>query len=199
MFIKENFWVGAKGGLIEEKHYLCMRESVWLFLFLLLKQTAVSEGGEGVVNYGHPLTREEIADQTGFLESRIKVWTDRLRRTGYVRTEKGGNDGLIFFILAAKNKAKSKRQVGVSTYRPTSEVGVSTYRRHENTPTQPIQEKRVSLVGGSPTPKDLSYYNKPAAAKAAAVIKSLSKQVEIPKPKSWEQQKAELRKTGLLA
>jgi hypothetical protein len=199
MFVKENFWVGAKGGLIEEKHYLCMRESVWLFLFLLLKQTGVSENGEGIVDFGHSMTREEISKATGFLESRIKRWIDRLRRTGYVRTEADAKGGLVFFVLAAKNKHKSTRRPGAQMHRQEASPGASVHPRRINAPSQPIEDKRISLVGGSPTTKSLSSYNKDAAANPAAIIKRLSKQKQIPKPRSWEDQKAELRLRGLLA
>jgi hypothetical protein len=198
MLPKEILWVGAKGGLLAEKHYYAMKDAVWLFEWLLLRQTGLNEIGEGVVSYGHPITRQEITDDTGFADWRIKRWTDRLRRTDYIRTQKSGNEGLIFFVLAAKHKTKRARD-RAKMYPPKPEVGTTMLPHDKNVPTYPLEEKRVSLVGGSPIPKDLSYPNKDAAAKTAAVIKSLSKQVQIPKPKSWEQQKAELRKTGLLA
>lgn len=191
MFIKENFWVGVKGGLVEEKHYLCMRESVWFYLFLLLKQTALNESGEGVVNYGHPMTRSDIQDATGFHERRIEDWIDRLRRTGYIRTESRNKEGLIFFIQFAKNKTKrpTRKNVPVEAA-PTHNNGTVPLERAS----QPTQEKRVTLVGGSPIPKDLSYLNKDAAI----AVKNLSREKRIPTPKSWEQQKAELRQKGLL-
>lgn len=197
MLPKEILWIGAKGGLLAEKHYYAMRESIWLFQWLLLRQTGLNEIGEGIVNYGHPITRAEIQADTGYGESRIERWTDRLRRTEYIRTEKRGNDGLIFFVLEAKHK--TKRAKVAASMRPL-EVKVTTpmLPPHKNAATYPIEEKRVTLVGGSPISKDLSYLNKDAAAKAAAVICSLSKQKQIPKTKTWEEQKALLRQKGYL-
>lgn len=187
MFIKENFWVGAKGGLIDERHYLCMRESVWLFLFLLLKQTAVNESGEGVVNYGHPMTREYITNETGFLDSRIERWVNRLRRLEYIRTEKRGNDGLVFFVLAAKNKTKSTRNsqmVAASAQPPKPRVAASAQPPIKSAATYDNEYKEVTLVGGSPIPNSLSSYNKDAAAKPAAGVSlsQVAKSKAMPRP-----------------
>lgn len=106
--VKENFWIGAKGGLLDLKHYLRMRESVWLFLYLLRNQTALNQAGEGVVNYGHPLTVSAIAaDLKGIPERNIERWLYRLRREGYIRTEYHSKQGITFWI--AKGKAKTRK------------------------------------------------------------------------------------------
>lgn len=197
MYPKEILWAGIKGGLFAEKHYYAMREAIWLFEWLTLRQTGLNEAGEGIVNYGHPITRKEIQEDTGYGESRIERWTDRLRRTEYIRTEKRGNEGLIFFVLAGKHKTK-KARVAASALPPRPQVTPPMLPPHKNAATYEHENKAVSLVGGTPIPKDLSYYNKAAATKAVAVISSLAREKQIPKPKSWEQQKAELRQKGLL-
>lgn len=197
MFIKENFWVGVKGGLVAEKHYYAMKDAVWLFLWLVLRQTGLNESGEGIVNYGHPITRQEITENTGFADWRIERWTDRLRRTDYIRTEKSGNSGLIFFVLAGKHKTKRAREAA-KMLPPKPEVTTNLLPPDKSAATYNLENKKVTLIGGSPIPKSLSYYNKDAAAKIAAGVSSLAKQKEIPKPKSWEQQKAELRQKGLM-
>ena len=197
MLPKEILWIGAKGGLLAEKHYYAMREAIWLFEWLLLRQTGLNEIGEGVVSYGHPITRKEIHEDTGYGASRIERWIERLRCTEYIRTEKRGNDGLIFFVLAAKHKTK-KARVAASVQPPEAQVTPPMLPPHKNAATYPTEDKKVTLVGGSPIPKSLSYPNKDAAAKTAAGVKSLSKQKEIPKPKTWEQQKAEARQKGYL-
>lgn len=197
MLPKEILWIGAKGGLLAEKHYYAMKDAIWLFQWLLLRQTGLNEIGEGIVNYGHPITRAEIQEDTGFGDWRIERWTDRLRRTDYIRTEKRGNDGLIFFVLAAKHKTK-KARVAATMLPHKPEVTTTMLPPHKNAATYTTEDKKVTLVGGSLIPKDLSYPNKDAAAKTAAEVKSLSKQKEIPKPKTWEQQKAEARQKGYL-
>lgn len=106
---KEGYWIGAKGGLLAEKHYRTMRDSVWLFLYFLLRQTTVNDAGEGVVLYGNSLTREKIAADTGWSERNIKDWTARLIRTGYVRAVRSGVYGCIFFVCKAKSKVKNPK------------------------------------------------------------------------------------------
>src|SRR5258708_24874275 len=105
---KENFWIGAKGGLLDLKHYLKMRESVWLFLYLLRNQTSLNQDGEGVVNYGHPLRLEDIAtDFKGIAARTIRRWLNRLKAEGYIRTELHSQQGVTFWI--AKGKAKTRK------------------------------------------------------------------------------------------
>lgn len=204
MLPKEILWVGAKGGLIAEKHYYAMRDAIWLFEWLLLRQTGLSENGEGVVNYGHPITRREISEDTGFADSRIERWTDRLRRTDYIRTEKSGKDGLVFWIQAAKHKSK-RAQVAAKMLPVEPPPTTKMLPRHKNAASQPTENKRISLVGGAPIPKSLSYYNKDAAAKASAVISSLSRKTKPERQESEqeirarvEQQKQVLREKGFL-
>jgi hypothetical protein len=104
---KENFWVGAKGGLVDKKHYLKMRDAVWLFLYLLREQTGLNQFGEGVVNYGHPRTFQEIGDEMkGISAETIRVWAATLRRARYIRTESHGHRGLVFWIAKAKAKTR---------------------------------------------------------------------------------------------
>jgi hypothetical protein len=106
---KEGYWIGAKGGLLDEKHYQAMGESVWLFLYLLLRQTSMNEQGEGIVLYGNPLTREQIASDTGWSKNNIRNWTRRLVKTQYIRAVRSGNDGCVFFVRKAKSKVKNPR------------------------------------------------------------------------------------------
>jgi hypothetical protein len=102
---KEDFWIGAKGGLIEWKHYKRMGKAVWLFLHLLRCQTALSQHGEGVVYYGHAITLESIRRETkGFPVRTLKQWVIRLRQQGYIRTEDHGCKGLVFWITKGKHK-----------------------------------------------------------------------------------------------
>lgn len=205
---KENFWIGAKGGLLDRKHLDAMGEAVWLFLYLLMRQTQVSEVGEGVVLYGNPLTRSFIAkDAGGWPDRRIKDWTARLIKRGYIRAIRSGNDGMIFFIRKAKSKAKNPKpntlyfpvqckpggvtqmQVGRKTVPPESEVGRKTVLSGtENRPTCADNSHVSQSDAAFPTTlisKSLSNHNKDAAAKTAAVsLSCLAKEKSIPRGKS---------------
>lgn len=209
MYPKEVFWIGAKGGLCEEKHYRCMRDSVWLFLWLLARQTGVNEIGEGIVNYGNPLTRVEIENDTGYHERRVENWICLLRRTRYIRTERSGNDGLIFFIQNAKDKSK-KRQFQNHVQNSVENSSNGESGANEESPNLGILEHEVSPKKGSripnggdtyadkanenhtvtqiPTtliPKSLSYSNTDAAANTAAEfspsLKNLASQKQMPR------------------
>jgi ribosomal protein L14 len=192
MHPKQVFWIGAKGGLCEEKHYRCMRDSVWLFLWLLLRQTGVNEIGEGVVNYGHPITRMQIQDDTGYHERRLEDWIDLLRRTGYIRTESRNKEGLIFFVKNAKDKQRKSggkvfravvlesRKYGMVKAPPSRKNGTVPLKRDS----QSVIINEVKSVVATPIPKDLSYGNKDTAATPAAgvpSIKSLVKSKVVPK------------------
>jgi DNA-binding MarR family transcriptional regulator len=208
---KERFWIGAKGGLLDRKHLDAMGEAIWLFLYFLMRQTEVNNAGEGVVLYGKPLSRRDLAEDTGWPESRIKVWTARLRKHGYIRTVPSGNDGQIVFIRKAKNKAKNRKpsthyfpiqskpdrvtadvtqmQIGSEPHRPQRQVGRDSYQGwHESAPTYATNSHASQSDACLPTtltPKSLSNYNNTAAAKAAAVsLSCLAKDKSIPRAKT---------------
>lgn len=205
MHPKEVFWIGAKGGLCEEKHYRCMRDSVWLFLWLLMRQTGVNEAGEGIVNYGNPFTRVEIQEDTGYHERRLENWIDLLRRTAYIRTESKGNKGLTFFIKNAKSKSKNG-----AVRKPVENSDNGESKAKHESPNKGMWENGESLKKGTPIPsvgdaetanhlqnqcdtqnattlntKSLSYYNKAAAATAAAgsspSVEQIARDKQIPR------------------
>ncbi len=186
MLPKEILWIGARGGLLAEKHYYAMKDAIWLFQWLLLRQTGLNEMGEGVVNYGHPITRQEITHDTGFADWRIERWTDRLRRTDYIRTERVGNEGLVFFVLEGKHKTKRAREAA-KMLPPKDQDTTKMLPHHKNAATYPPESIKFNSDNSLSISKSLSYLNKDAAAKAAAVPKL-----------SLEEQKQELRKRGLL-
>jgi hypothetical protein len=200
---KEHFWIGAKGGLLDLKHYLKMRESVWLFFYLLRNQTSLNQVGEGVVNYGHPLTLGYISDDLKGVPIRtVRRWAVRLKREGYIRAENHGHEGLKFWI--AKGKAKT-RKVKVTadeakselaprpqmatekpSHRPNMATGQPSPRPFcvtEQTGELPQSlnaladtSKEISSIPKGFTPESLSYYNKdPAAKNAALPIPSIKK------------------------
>jgi SOS-response transcriptional repressor LexA len=126
--VKENFWIGAKGGLVDRKHYLKMGDAVWLFLYLLREQTALNERGEGIANYGHPKTFQQIGDEMkGIPAETIRMWAAILRRERYIRTESHGHAGLIFWIAKGKPKTR-KVKVTYEEAKPMQESGQKLQR-----------------------------------------------------------------------
>lgn len=108
-----NFWAGTKGGLLTTKHIAKMGMARWLFDYLTLNQTSVDQHGVGVVNYGHPITLEQIASDMTEGEPMprrtIERWLSILKREGYVSTEAHGSRGLTIWIMKAKDKTKKPR------------------------------------------------------------------------------------------
>lgn len=180
---KEGYWIGAKGGLLAEKHYRAMRDSVWLFLYFLLRQTTINDAGEGVVFYGKSLTREKIANDTGWSERNIKDWTARLIKTRYVRAVRSGVYGSIFFIRKAKSKVKNPKPsvayfpaelqpnghykavetAGRKTVQQLETAGQKTVQpRTENRPTEranPLGHQADARISTSLISTNLSNYN----------------------------------------
>jgi hypothetical protein len=197
---KENFWIGAKGGLLDRKHLDAMGEAVWLFLYFLMRQTQINDAGEGVVLYGNPLSRKSIAkDAGGWPERRIKDWTARLIKASYIRAVRAGNDGMIFFVRKAKSKTKNPKPS--TRYFPVQckEVGRKNDRLEYQDGRETVlseTEKRPTRADNSQvsqsdahfpttlTPKSLSNYNNTAAARTAAVVSLLSRKKSIPKAKT---------------
>jgi len=155
---KHHFWVGVKGGLLDKKHYLGIGSAVWLFMYLLLNQTHLNQAGEGVANYGHPLTIEQISyDMRGISVRTILKWADRLRRKGYIRTKNHGHDGLSFWIAKGKDKTKQRRiqtelaQKAALSPRPKMGAKESSTRPNlgtEDGPPFPNKVRETGEIGG---------------------------------------------------
>ncbi|HUK31507.1 MAG TPA: hypothetical protein VLV89_10360 [Candidatus Acidoferrum sp.] len=93
---------------MDRKHYLKMGDAIWLFLYLLREQTGLNQHGEGIVNYGHPLTFRQIGcDMKDFPAATIRRWATTLRCESYIRTADRGHDGLIFWIAKGKPKTRT--------------------------------------------------------------------------------------------
>ena len=77
--------VPVSNGIVDSKHYLAMRESIWMFYYLLDKQTrGVDNDGNGKVLGGKPIRDSEIAGAYGVSERTIGRMRKRLIQNGYV-------------------------------------------------------------------------------------------------------------------
>ncbi len=97
---EKDFNTGLRGVLFEAKHYARMGSAVWLYGWLVLRQTHQSQG-IGYVLGGAPITYREIEDETGFNRRTLEAWMRVLRREGYVRTQ-NVPAGISVQILKAK-------------------------------------------------------------------------------------------------
>ncbi|HVA16449.1 MAG TPA: hypothetical protein VMV59_01920 [Candidatus Dormibacteraeota bacterium] len=92
---------GIRGGLWEKKHSDAMADSVWLFGWLVLRQTT-ERNGSGLVLRGKALTYAEISDDTGWPERTLQRWMARLQDRGYIQVKRSVYSRMVIRILHAK-------------------------------------------------------------------------------------------------
>ena len=92
---------GIRGGLWDAKHYERMGAAVWLFGWLVHRQTQ-QRHGEGLVLRGKPLSYEAIAADTGFDERTLRRWMQTLRKHGYVSLKHSCYKTMVIRVLNAK-------------------------------------------------------------------------------------------------
>ena len=97
---EKNYSTGLRGVLFEAGHYRRMGAAVWLYGWLVLRQTHQS-GTVGWVLGGAPVTYREIEEETGFPSRTLEGWMRTLRREGYIQTE-AVPGGMVICITKAK-------------------------------------------------------------------------------------------------
>jgi hypothetical protein len=101
---EKDFNTGLRGVLFEEKHYARMGAALWLYGWLVLRQTH-QQGGEGWVLGGAPVSYREIEEETGFNRRTLEHWMRTLRKHGYIQTE-AAPSGVVIRITKAKKFKK---------------------------------------------------------------------------------------------
>jgi len=101
----KDFNTGLRGVLFEARHYERMGSAVWLYAWLVLRQTHQT-GETGWVLGGAPVSYREIEEETGFNVRTLERWMSTLRRCGYVHTE-AVMGGLIVRISKAKKHSRA--------------------------------------------------------------------------------------------
>jgi hypothetical protein len=105
MMREKNFNTGLRGVLFEARHYERMGSALWLYGWLVLRQTHQS-GSDGWVLGGAPVTYREINEETGFERKTIERWMRTLRTHGYIETE-ATQRGVVIRIKKAKKFAQA--------------------------------------------------------------------------------------------
>ena len=96
----KDFNTGLRGGLFEAQHYARMGAAIWLYGWLVLRQTR-QQGQMGWVLGGSPVSYHEIEEETGFNVRTLERWMRDLRRAGYIETESAPS-GVVVRITKAK-------------------------------------------------------------------------------------------------
>ena len=134
---EKNFNTGLRGVLFEARHYERMGAALWLYGWLVLRQTHQS-GSDGWVLGGAPFNYREIEEETGFPRKSIERWMRTLRRAGYIETQ-ATQRGVIVCIKKAKKFAQAplKNAGGArrSAGRPPRFLGRTVAKSPANEPT----------------------------------------------------------------
>ena len=111
----KDFNTGLRGTLFEAQHYARMGPAVWLYGWLVLRQTR-QEGTVGWVLGGKPISYREIEEETGFERKTLERWMRTLRDEGYIETSVAPA-GMVIRITKAKKFQRSAqvRDLGKTT------------------------------------------------------------------------------------
>jgi hypothetical protein len=110
----KNYNAGLRGVLFEARHYARMGQAVWLFGWLVLRETREREG-IGFVLGGRPVSYSEIEEETGFARKSLQRWMQALRRGGYIETTTAPG-GIIVRIQKAKKFLRPSSTHGAGSF-----------------------------------------------------------------------------------
>src|ERR1700735_77316 len=129
---EKNFSTGLRGVLFEAQHYARMGSALWLYGWLVLRQTHQT-GSVGWVLGGAPVRYREIEEETGFNRRTLERWLSTLRRQGYIETT-AAQEGVRIRITKAKKfpqgarkSAEGVRKIAASS---TRNCGASTQQNY---------------------------------------------------------------------
>jgi len=105
----KNFNTGVRGVLLDARHYERMGSALWLYSWLILRQTHQT-GSIGWVLGGTPISYREIEEETEFNRRTLEGWLRRLRREGYIETS-ARPTGVVVRITKAKKYSQTARRI----------------------------------------------------------------------------------------
>lgn len=114
-----DFNTGLRGVLFEARHFERMGSAIWLYGWLILRQTHQS-GGFGWVLGGAPVTYREIEGETGFNRRTLERWMHTLREKRYIKTDTAPG-GVVIRITKAKKFSHPPRGVAEGVRRVAEE------------------------------------------------------------------------------
>lgn len=149
----KNLNCGIRGGLWDEAHLERMGPAVWLFGWLVHRQTR-ERNGVGLVLGGSPLTYDMIQGDTGYSRRTLQRWMADLRSGGYVRVRRTCHSRMIIEVLKAKKFPP--KQMGfpqASFFAPKSSAPTLAQKNGPSAPSVAHkdgrwQQVRVAVTGG---------------------------------------------------
>jgi hypothetical protein len=137
-----NFNAGLRGVLFDARHFERMGAAIWLYGWLVLRQTHQS-GDIGWVLGGAPINYREIEKETGFNRRTLERWMRTLRTHGYVLTQTTPS-GIIIRITKAK-KFPQDRELFHSRGRDLADKTAGPLRRRAEASTPSRVSDQVEL------------------------------------------------------
>jgi hypothetical protein len=125
----KNFNTGLRGVLFDAKHYEQMGQAVWLYGWLVLRQTR-QEGTMGLVLGGRPVSYREIGEETGFARKTLERWMCVLRRAGYIETQAAPAGVIVRITKAKKWSSRNACEAIAAREAPNSLAAPSEMRPH---------------------------------------------------------------------
>lgn len=180
----KDYNAGLRGVLFEARHYERMGAALWLYGWLVLRQTR-QQDGVGWVLGGSPISYREIEEETGLNPRTLERWMGVLRRHGYVQTQ-SVPAGVIVRITKAKKFPWGARNSGAPprtfagtcpqfrgankrdplwNHEPAAGIGSSSVERSKERPKNPDSHKdfhnqnqphTTGLLNGNQNPSHLS-------------------------------------------
>jgi hypothetical protein len=103
----KTFDVPVSNGLLEPKHYHAMGDAIWLYLYLLDRQTrGVDKDGHGKVSGGMPIRDSVVTGSLGSSRRTVIRWREVLERGDYI-TARRTSFGHVYAITKPKKWKKA--------------------------------------------------------------------------------------------
>ena len=139
---EKNYNTGLRGVLFEARHYARMGSAIWLYGWLVLRQTHQT-GTTGWVLGGAPVSYREIEGETGFNRRTLERWMSLLRQNAYIETESAPG-GVIVRILKAKKHLQGARLGNVNDAQRVRKFAETVRRVAERDPQRCVANRRES-------------------------------------------------------
>jgi hypothetical protein len=169
-----NFNVGLTNALLEPKHYRAMGDALWLYTYLLDRQTRrLDRDGLGQVAGGLPIRDSDISGTIGSSRRTVIRWRGILLGHDYI-TARRTPYGHVYAI------AKPKKWAPKNGPDVTQPVHLSTRRDVQDPPTdvtQPVKRCDTTCTNKEEVSRDVS-----SSSSAAA----FQKQMEVELSAAWD-------------
>lgn len=160
---ERTYTIPISNGLLDPKHCRTISDALWLFIYLVDKQTRrVDKNGYGKVSGGMPIRDKDIAGTLGCSSRTIIRWREILVRHGYITTRRTPYG--CAYAIAKPKKWTQKSPVSAET--DVTEMSPLSPRDM----TQPVERYDTTCINKEDSTRDYSS-SRSRTESAAAVSK----------------------------